>query len=106
MEAGSLRHQITIQQKSTSRDAIGGVIDVWTTFVTVRAAVEPIRGREYFAAQQVHAEVSHRIRMRYRAGITPRMQVTLGSRTFQIETVINVQEQDRELHLMVVEVVS
>ncbi|TGE33172.1 phage head closure protein [Desulfosporosinus sp. Sb-LF] len=31
------------------------------------ASIEPLSGREYYAAQQVNAEITHRIKIRYRA---------------------------------------
>jgi SPP1 family predicted phage head-tail adaptor len=74
-------------------------------FATAWASIEPLNGREFFAAQQVNAEVTARIRLRYLPGVTRQMQVKFGSRTFAIESVINVEERNRELQLMVKEVV-
>lgn len=105
MRAGELRHRITIQQKTVVRDTYGGETVTWTNTATVWAAVEPLSGREYFSAQQVQAEVNHRIRIRYRAGITTTMRVLWGTRVFDILAIINLQERGREIHLMCKEVV-
>ena len=47
MEAGQLRHRVTIQQATETTDGFGGVTQAWATFATVWAAVEPLTGREY-----------------------------------------------------------
>jgi len=100
IRAGELRHRVTIQQKSVTRNTFGEEIVTWQDVATVWAAIEPLRGREFFESQQVNAEVTTRIRIRYRPGITPTMRVVYGSRIFDIQAVINVEERNRELHLM------
>ena len=42
---------------------------------TLQASVAPLQGAERFAAQQVQADVSHRVRIRYTSGITSQMRV-------------------------------
>lgn len=106
MKAGELRHRVRIQQLVTGRDDTGGFSETWADVATVWAAIEPIRGREYFEAQQVNAEVSHRIKCRYRSGILPVMRAVFGVRIFRIEAVINVDERNRELQLMCIEAVA
>lgn len=105
MRAGELRHRVTIQQKSVTRDSFGAETVSWTDVAVVWAAIEPLQGREFFSAQQVNAEVTTRIRIRYRSGITPAMRVLFGSRAFDIQGIINIEERNRELHLMCKEVV-
>lgn len=106
MRTGQLRHKITIQQAAKTSDGFGGWTQTWTNFATVWAAIEPLRGREFFAAAQVQAEQITRIRIRYLAGITPKMRILFDARTFSINTIINVNERNRELHLMCEEMVS
>jgi len=106
MRAGWLRHRVTIQKKTTSQDSYGAEQETWTNVATVWAGIEPLRGREYIDAQNATAEVTHRVRIRYQSGITPRMRVSFGSRTFEIVSVINVLERNRELELMCREVVA
>lgn len=100
---GELRHRITIQQVTEDRDALGGTSEAWSEFAQAWAAVEPIKGREYFGAQQVNSEVTHRVRLRYREGIRSQMRVQFHGRIFGIEAVLNIDERNRELHLMCVE---
>ena len=101
--AGKLRHSITIQVSTVTQDDYGASVESWDTFATVRASVEPLQGREYFAAQQVQAEVTTRFRIRYLAGVKPSMRVLFEGRTFDVQAVLDPNEMHRELHLMAVE---
>lgn len=105
MRAGDLRHRVTIQYAVETQNSYGEPVASWQDVATVWAAVEPLRGREYFDAQATQARVDHRIRIRYRAGITPRMRVLFGSRVFEIQAVIEPESRRRELHLMCEEAV-
>ena len=104
MNAGDLRHRITIQQNTPSQNSHGEPVASWSTLATVWAAVEPLTGREFFTTEQVQSELSVRFRIRHRTGITPLMRISWDSRTFTIENVIRVQENKREIHLMCSEV--
>lgn len=104
--AGRLDKRITIQSATSARDGSGQPILTWSDWAVVWAAVEPIRGREYFAAQQVSAETTHRVTIRYRSGVSPQMRVVFNGRTFRIEAVIDPQEHHERLELMCVEVLA
>lgn len=107
MRSGSLNRRITVQSYTTTVNAYGEPIKSWSTYAQRWAAVEPLLGREYWAAQQVVAENSVRFRMRHDAttsAITPKMRVSYDSRTFDINSVINVKEQSKEIVLMTTEV--
>ncbi|MFZ5816298.1 MAG: phage head closure protein [Bacillota bacterium] len=103
--AGKLRHRVTLQDNQAPRDSYGAEADNWVDVATVWASVEPLRGREFFAAQQVNSEVSARVRIRYRAGVNSAMRVRFGDRIFDIISVIDPEERHQELQLMVREVV-
>lgn len=102
MRAGQLRHRVTLQSKSVTRDAMGGETITWNDTVTnVPAAIEPLQGRERFLAQQIQPELSVRIRIRYRADVQADWRVKYGTRIFAIESPpINPEFRDRELHLI------
>jgi SPP1 family predicted phage head-tail adaptor len=104
MKAGDLRHRIVIQRLDTF-NTLGEVTDNWTTYVTVWANVAPLKGREYFDSAMQEAEVDSRITMRYLPGIKPQMRVVYGNQTYDVKSVINVGMKDRELQLMVQEIV-
>jgi SPP1 family predicted phage head-tail adaptor len=100
VKIGKLRHRITIERVSETQDSDSSVIETWSTFTAVQAWIEPISGREYFAAQTTQAEVTHRISLRYLDGAIAKMRVKHGSRIFDILSAVNVNERNRELQLM------
>ena len=73
--AGALDQRITLQQRSTSVDALGQGVETWIDVATVWASAQPLRGREFFAAGAMQSEASVRFRIRYRAGVTGAMRV-------------------------------
>lgn len=103
MRAGKLRHRITIQQLvAGSPDTLPtGEPDVsWAEYLTVYASIDPVTGREPFLSQQKIGETSHKVRIRYRSGIVPKMRVLYGSRVFDILAVLNWEEKNAELLLL------
>ena len=105
MRAGELRHRCWIKQPTHTSDGMGGVTTTWGTVTVFWASVEPLRGREWMESHLENADVTGRIVMRYKAGILPTYQIYFGSRTFEILSVINIEEKNRELQLMVRELV-
>lgn len=105
MQAGQLRHSITIQ-KRTSTVSHGEQSTTWTDFVRAFASVQPLTGREALVSRQETADVSHKVIMRYQAGITPAMRVSYNGRFFDVQAVLNIDERNRELHLLCIENVN
>jgi SPP1 family predicted phage head-tail adaptor len=72
----------------------------------VWAAVEPLTGREFLEGRALDAEVSTRIRIRYRSGLVghPEMRVVWGSQVFDVEAVLEKKSERREIWLMCREV--
>ena len=106
IQSGRLRHRITIQSATESQDTYGEPIKTWSTFLTTWASVEPIKGKEFWESQQVNAQVTHKIIMRHRDGLNPKMRVSWDDRTFEIKAIMNEFERDRKLTLMVTEAVT
>ena len=106
MRAGKLRCRLEIQQAIETQGATGEMAVVWSTFATVWGSVEPLRGREFFAAKEQQAQVDTRIRIRYLAGVTPKMQVLDGTRIFLIYSVIDPESRHQEMQLMAQEIVA
>ena len=105
MNIGALRHQLTIKAINTTEDSYGEVTeDPTTTECTVWGSIEPLSGRELLLAQQIQATVTHRVRIRYHSGLDPSMQIVFGTRTFDILSIINLEERNRELEIMCREV--
>lgn len=104
MRIGELRHRVTLQRKEITEDALKQQSEVWTDIATVWARIEPLSGREYFAARQENAEVTAKITIRYRKDVTPDMRAVSEGRVFDVLSVINPEERNISLVLMCKEV--
>lgn len=102
---GEFRHTITFQESSGTQDDYGELIDDWKDVITVKAAIYPISGKEFYAAETVNSEVTHKINMRYKPGLKPSMRVKFKDRYFNIISIINFQERNVELQLMCKELI-
>lgn len=103
MRAGNLRRRIVLQSATETRASDGGVVRTWSAYATVWASVEPLTGREYQNAAQQVSEVSHKVRLRYVPGATrvkSQHRILYNGRIFQIVSVANVEERNREMELM------
>ena len=84
MNAGDLRHRVTIQSKTDTPDGMAGFTTTWATFATVFGAIWPTSAKELILNQQLRGTVTHRVRIRYLAGVTSGMKILFGSRIFNI----------------------
>jgi SPP1 family predicted phage head-tail adaptor len=100
MRAGKLTERITIQSLTLGQDTFGDPTKTWTDFETVWASVEPLQGREYYAAQQMQSEVTTRFRIRYLEGLDTTMSIMYAGERYNIISIIDPNERHRELHLM------
>lgn len=103
LKIGDLRHRITFQVPSTTENEIGEEIPVYNDFKTVWASIEPLSGKEYLEANKESNEITHRIRIRYTQGITNDMRIVYKNRVFDIQSIINVNERNKELQIMCIE---
>lgn len=85
---------------SPQYSASGERNDEWTTLAEVWMSIEPLRGRELFAAQEHHSETEVRIRIRYRDDVTARARVLHDSKYYSVLAVVDAELRHRELELM------
>jgi SPP1 family predicted phage head-tail adaptor len=104
LNPGQLRHRLDVESFTETRDSFGQPITTWAVLHDgVKAFVEPLAGRELFQARQLHADVTHRITMRYVAGITPKHRISCGEREFDILSILNLAERNLILEILVKE---
>lgn len=106
MKAGRLRQRLELQTADATADDYGDEIPGWTTVGTYSASVSPLTGREAANAQQVKAEVTHKIVMRYVGAIVPTQRFLWGTRVLSILWVRNIDERNREYEIYCQEVVA
>lgn len=101
MRAGRLRHKVDIQQPIEVQNAYGEAEVTWQDVVSgVWAGIEPLRGREFWAAKQFNSEIEARVIMRYRSDVTTKMRIKHGDNEYYIASMINPNERNQELQLM------
>ncbi len=101
IRAGRLRHRIILQSPGGgTADGGGGVSVAWTDVATVWAAIEPFKGRERLHAQQIENPLSHKVTIRHRGDVTPKMRLKFGARLLNIRAVIDPAERGRVLELL------
>jgi len=103
IEPGKLRHRIAIESPTRSKNEFGEEVEGWSVLAEVRASVEPLSGRELWQAQQVAAQVSHRVQIRYRPGVEPEQRVCHRGRHLEISVVRNIEERNEWLELLCIE---
>lgn len=99
MQAGKLRHRITVQRPSTKQDAFGQTSKSdWQDVLSAYARVEAVSGEQTYAVGTgFTSKVSHKVTIRYSdAAITSAMRVLFGQRTFAVQYVEN-PEETREM---------
>lgn len=95
--AGKRNKRVVLQRLVNAPTAGGETTDDFITVATVWAAIEPLKGDEAWNARAQQATTTHMMSFVYVAGITPGMRAVHGSRIFQLESVVNVREENREL---------
>jgi head-tail adaptor len=103
MAAGQFRHLVTIEQQTETEDGFGNVVDgAWAplgTDPTWYVSMTPGLGGERDEAKGMAATQQMTFRGWHRSDVTTRMRLVLGSRTFNIGAVRNVDGRDRYLEV-------
>lgn len=97
MEAGKLNRRATIQRREAGEDTYGQPSSAWVDVATVWAAIEDIKGRQFFAAQADQSQVHTKITIRYIAGIEATMRVLHGAVVYDIHAVLGQGREALEL---------
>jgi SPP1 family predicted phage head-tail adaptor len=105
---GQLRHKITIEHVAEVQDENGNITNEWATFLEAWAQVMPLTGAEAFQARQLDASLDHRVWLRYRPGVHPKMRIKFQEPSgvihyFDIRSVNNPYYRGERLELMCME---
>lgn len=98
--------RIELQRLNGTADAAGHVDNTtdsnWTNYVNAYARVQTRGGREFWKVQQVAADVSHVWTCPYGrllAAATPDMRLQYQGDTYQILSVVNIDEADEKIEI-------
>lgn len=101
MYAARLDTRVTVERPQTGEDDWGQPIEGWGLVASTWASVEPLTGRELFAAQAAQSETTYRLTVRYMAGIDATCRVVMDDgRTLQIVAVIDLRNQHRYMQFL------
>jgi len=100
MEAGSLRHFITIESPTETQDLFGEPTATWDTFNAVWASREDLDGQEWFVSQQPLAKHTTRFVIRYVAGLSAKMRLVSGGVVYNILSSADPDGKRRTLTIM------
>jgi len=92
---GSLRHQVIIEDPPAGTGTRGERTGDWTELATVRASIEQLSGDEIVQAHQLVANATHRVTIRYTAGVSPEQRVKFGDRFLHVGAADNVDQLNR-----------
>ncbi len=88
--AGNYRHWITIKKSVTTQDNYGQPIKGWTArHANVQARVMDVGGGEIIRGQQIEAHITTVVETRFLAGVKATDSIAYGTRTLNIDKVLN-----------------
>lgn len=99
MQIGSLMHGVVIESPAQTRGQMGSQKNTWQPVCTTWASVQPLSGRALEVAQALHAEVTVKITVRWRADIDNTCRVMFRGKAYAVQYVLNPSEANRELQL-------
>ena len=84
MTIGELNRRITLLKYKVERDAYGGEDGEWVAVSRLWAKIEPSSGTEFWQAQQVQAEHTTKITIRYNPKIDVMCRLQYADKTYEI----------------------
>jgi SPP1 family predicted phage head-tail adaptor len=105
LPAGSLRHIVTVQSPSSTRDSAGQPISTWTTILTTRAQIESTTGSAYKELVQdgaIAAQSTDVFTLRWPGSsvdLQPGMRVLFQDNTYIVQAVDNALRRNRVVKL-------
>ena len=94
-----MNKRVTIQRPARTADEGGGNEISWEDLATVWAAVSPVSGKEDLVRGRLKGDVTHKVTMRYRPGLSAEMRLLLGDRILEVKAFIDPGEKHRFLEL-------
>ena len=103
MSIGERRFRVRFERASVSADDFGEPDQSWTELCTSWGLIQPLKGTERFAANQVQSDVDHRIVVRSRRelkDLAPDDRATWNGQVFDIRAVIFRDHTRKEIEIL------
>lgn len=101
MRVGPLRFLATVKELEKVQDEVGGVRENWQDVGKAWVDVQYITGSEKYIAHEKYTDATHKVFMRYFAGITPEMRIDIKGKIYEIVAVQDSHLRDTR-HILVV----
>lgn len=105
LPAGDLRHSVTIQEPSTTRDDAGQPVSTWTNVLTTRAKIESTTSNAYKELVQdgaIASQATDVFTLRWPGiaiDLKPGMRIQYGDNLYLVQAVDNVLRRNRVVKL-------
>jgi len=106
MRIGKLRHTVQLQrlEPNTDTNTVGEDIQAYAEYAVVFASINTMSGQELERAQQISAEATHKVTVRYVDGVTVQDRVIFDNRIMEVTAIDNPEERNVMLILLCKEV--
>ena len=108
MNIGEMRHRLTFQEPTETRDAMGGISTAWPEkdWLTVWAAIWPLKDKELAESMKLQGRMVRRIRVRYRSDLHKKQRIHWANEGIylNINSITNVAERGAYLDILAEEV--
>lgn len=96
--------RITIEAETRTVTASGGATLTWSPVAVLWANVKPLSGSEKLEAEKLTTRITHQVTIRHRTDITTAHRIRVGTQTFRIESIADVDFRHEWLELTCEEV--
>lgn len=100
MNIGKLNKRITFLKLGDVKDSFGQKKKGLVEIKTVWGSLYPVRGVEFYEIQKVQSKVTHKCYVRFLEGIDSNCFIRYKDQTYSIESVINVDLDNKMLEIM------
>lgn len=100
ISSGELRRRISLEEPTRSADQYGDTPISWSWVADLWAKVEPLSGRELQIAAQVQPDVTHKVTIRFRRGLTCDMRFNVRGKVLNILSILNIEERDERMECL------
>jgi len=94
---GELRARLMLEGPVETPDQAGGVLRSWTVIAFVWSDVATLNAQQRLEAEQIGQTITHRVTLRWRAGLTTKQRLRRGTQIFLIRGVQDPDDRRRRL---------
>ena len=100
LNIGRLNKRLTFLKLADSEDSLGQTVQILKPYRTVWGSLYPVRGTEFYEIQKIQSKVTHKCYVRYLSGIDTNCYICYKDKTYSIESVINVNLENKMLEIL------